>query len=228
MERTSRRTPLRFSTQMLLLQLGVVALVVLLSSAVHAWLSYDRLGREAENQALTLARTVASDPSVRAEVQSISALPAAPPAAELLAGPLMAAAEGARARTGALFVVITDETGIRLAHPDAERLGEKVSTDPSEALAGKEVTTRNTGTLGPSAGAKVPVFASGSPAVVGEVERRLLHGGHRPKPRPGHHPHCPDRSRSPDRRSAGVVPAATAAAAADAGTGTGGNQHPCP
>ncbi len=81
----------------------------------------------------------------------------------------MAAAEGARARTGALFVVITDETGLRLAHPDAERLGEKVSTDPSEALAGREVTTRNTGTLGPSAGAKVPVLAPDSATVVGEV-----------------------------------------------------------
>jgi two-component system CitB family sensor kinase len=81
----------------------------------------------------------------------------------------MAAAEGARTRTGALFVVITDETGIRLAHPDAERLGEKVSTDPSDALAGREVTTRNTGTLGPSAGAKVPVYAPDSTAVVGEV-----------------------------------------------------------
>ena len=67
------RTPLRFSTQTLLLQLAVVALVVLLSGAVHAWLTYDRLGREAENQALTLARTVASDPGVRAEVQQISA-----------------------------------------------------------------------------------------------------------------------------------------------------------
>jgi two-component system CitB family sensor kinase len=163
------RRALRFSTQTLLLQLGVVALVVLLSSAVHAWLTYDRLGREAESQALTLARTVASDPSVRAAVQSISALPGTPPASELLAGPLMAAAEGARARTGALFVVITDEAGLRLAHPDAERLGEKVSTDPSEALSGKEVTTRNTGTLGPSAGAKVPVFAPGSATVVGEV-----------------------------------------------------------
>jgi two-component system CitB family sensor kinase len=169
MPRTPGRTALRFSTQTLLLQLGVVALVVLLSSAVHAWLTYDRLGREAENQALTLARTVASDPSVRAGVASISALPGTPPAAELLNGPLMAAAEGARARTGALFVVITDETGIRLAHPDADRLGERVSTDPSAALAGKEVTTRNTGTLGPSAGAKVPVFAPGSAAVVGEV-----------------------------------------------------------
>src|SRR6476620_10762099 len=97
----ARRLPLRFSTQTLLLQLGVVLLVVLLSGAVHAWLTYERLGREAENQALTLARTVASDPSVRAEVQPISRQPGTPPRAELLAGPLMAAAEGARTRTGA-------------------------------------------------------------------------------------------------------------------------------
>lgn len=169
MPRITGSTPLRFATQTLLLQLAVVALVVLLTSAVHGWLTYDRLGREAENQALTLARTVASDPQVRAAVQQISAQPGTPPPAELLAGPLMAAAEGARTRTGALFVVITDETGLRLAHPEAERLGERVSTDPSEALAGKEVTTRNTGTLGPSAGAKVPVFAPESDTVVGEV-----------------------------------------------------------
>ena len=76
-QRLARRAPLRFSTQTLLLQLGVVALVVLLTSAVHVWLTYDRLGREAENQALTLARTVASDPNVRAEVQQISAQPGA-------------------------------------------------------------------------------------------------------------------------------------------------------
>lgn len=147
----------------------MVLLVVLLSGAVHSWLSYDRLGREAENQALTLARTVASDPSVREDVQAISKEPGTPPASVLRTGPLMAAAEGARTRTGALFVVITDETGLRLAHPDAERLGEKVSTDPSEALAGQEVTTRNTGTLGPSAGAKVPVYEPDSVTVVGEV-----------------------------------------------------------
>ena len=169
MKRPAPRQPLRFSTQTLLLQLGVVLLVVLLSGAVHAWLTYERLGREAESQALTLARTVASDPTVRREVQAISREAGTPPASVLLTGPLMAVAEGARTRTGALFVVITDETGLRLAHPDADRLGEKVSTDPSEALSGKEVTTRNTGTLGPSAGAKVPVFGPDSDTVVGEV-----------------------------------------------------------
>lgn len=170
----SVRTPqMRFSTQTLLLQLAVVLLVVLLSTSVHAWLTYDRVGREAENQALTLARAVAADPSVRGDVLAISELEGTPPPAKLRTGPLMAAAEATRLRTGALFVVITDETGLRLAHPDPERLGEKVSTDPSEALAGREITTRNTGTLGPSAGAKVPVYAPGSgtagDTVVGEV-----------------------------------------------------------
>jgi two-component system CitB family sensor kinase len=169
MQRPAPRPPLRFSTQTLLLQLGVVLLVVLLSAAVHAWLTYDRVGREAESQALTLARTVASDPSVQADVLAISEQPGTPPPSELRAGPLMVAAEAARIRTGALFVVITDETGLRLAHPDPDRLGEKVSTDPSEALSGQEITTRNTGTLGPSAGAKVPVYAPGTSTVVGEV-----------------------------------------------------------
>lgn len=169
MQRPAPRQPLRFSTQTLLLQLAVVLLVVLLSAAVHAWLTYDRVGSDAENQALTLARTVASDPEVRADVVTISEQPGTPPPSELLAGPLQSSAEAARTRTGALFVVITDETGIRLAHPDPQRLGEKVSTDPSEALSGQEITTRNTGTLGPSAGAKVPVYAPGTGTVVGEV-----------------------------------------------------------
>lgn len=156
------KVSMRFSTQTLLLQLGVVLLVVLLSGAVHAWLVYERIGDEAENQALTLARTVAADPDIREDVQAISKEEGTPPASVLAAGPLQAAAEAARIRTGALFVVITDETGLRLAHPEIARLGERVSTDPSVALAGQEITTRNTGTLGPSAGAKVPVYAPAS------------------------------------------------------------------
>ncbi|MFE4195333.1 ATP-binding protein [Paenarthrobacter sp. NPDC056912] len=161
---------MRFSTQTLLLQLGVVLLVVLLSGAVHAWLVYERIGNEAENQALTLARTVAADPDIRTDVQAISKEEGTPPPDVLAAGPLQAAAEAVRARTGALFVVITDETGLRLAHPEKARLGERVSTDPSVALGGQEITTRNTGTLGPSAGAKVPVYApDASGIIVGEV-----------------------------------------------------------
>ncbi len=166
----NRRMGVRFSTQTLLLQLAVVLLVVLLSGAVHAWLVYQRIGDEAENQALTLARTVAADPDIRTDVEAISREEGTPPPEVLSAGPLQAAAEAVRTRTGALFVVITDETGLRLAHPDLARLGERVSTDPSVALAGKEITTRNTGTLGPSAGAKVPVYApDASGTITGEI-----------------------------------------------------------
>ena len=167
-------TGLRFSTRTLLLQLGAVALAVVLAAAAHLWLAYERLWTEAEQNALTLARAVAADPELRRETAAIAARTGTPPPAELAAGPVMAAAESARARTGALFVVVTDEEGLRLAHPDPERLGERVSTSPAVALAGREETTRNTGTLGPSVGAKVPVVApagsaQGEGAVVGEV-----------------------------------------------------------
>ena len=38
-----------------------------------------------------------------------------------------------------LFVVITNDQGVRLSHPNRDELGKHVSTDPSEALAGHEV-----------------------------------------------------------------------------------------
>ncbi len=165
---------MRFSTRTLLLQVGAVALAVVLAAGAHLWLAYERLWTEAEQNALTLGRTLASDPVLRRTTAQIAAGAGTPPPAELAAGPVMAAAESARARTGALFVVVTDEEGLRLAHPDPARLGERVSTPPDVALSGREETTRNTGTLGASVGAKVPVYApAGAPqgegSVVGEV-----------------------------------------------------------
>lgn len=160
---------LKFSTQTLLLQIAVVLLTVLLFALAFSVIMVERITQEAEQRALTLARTIASQPQVRQEVARISAATGTPPSTVLDRGPLESIAESARQRTSALFVVITDETGVRLAHPDPQRLAEKVSTDPSEALAGKEVVTRNTGTLGPSAGAKVPVYAPDTTAGGGAV-----------------------------------------------------------
>ncbi|GLB69062.1 hypothetical protein AHIS1636_35050 [Arthrobacter mangrovi] len=155
---------------MLLLQLAVVALVVLLSALMLGWLTYQRLGTEAEGQALAVARSVAASGDVR---QATAALKDAPPAelsaAALTRGPLQPLAEDVRSRTGALFVVVTDDAGLRLAHPNPALLGQRVSTDPTEALAGREVTAQEQGTLGHSARAKVPVFAPDSTNVVGEV-----------------------------------------------------------
>ncbi|SDQ78774.1 two-component system, CitB family, sensor kinase [Arthrobacter crystallopoietes] len=159
-----------FSARMLLMQLGVVALVVLLSAVVYGWLTYERLGDEAEDQALAVARTVAASSDVRAGVFALADAGPEELAAEVLAeGELQPLAEDVRLRTGALFVVITDDAGLRLSHPDPDLLGQRVSTDPSEALSGREVTVQEQGTLGHSARAKVPVYAPDSGRVVGEV-----------------------------------------------------------
>ncbi|KQS65914.1 hypothetical protein ASG41_14220 [Modestobacter sp. Leaf380] len=122
--------------------------------------------------ALALARAVAEDEVVRAGAARASDAPA--PAddaarADLVDGPVQAAAEATRRRTGAFFVVVTDARGLRLSHPEPERLGLPVSSDPSVALAGGEVVEEGTGTLGEAARAKVPVRAPGQDRVVGEV-----------------------------------------------------------
>lgn len=167
----SRRPRLNFAGQTLLLQLAVVTLVALVAAGVHGWLTYQRLGFEAQHRALSVARTLATTEQVRAEAARLTAADAAAMRpAELLDEPLVPLAHDVRARTDALFVVITDDEGIRLTHPDAERLGERVSTDPSGPLSGEEVTNTTRGTLGLSARAKVPIYAPGSQeTVVGEV-----------------------------------------------------------
>jgi len=147
----------RFATEVLLLQLAVVTVIVVLTSAVFAAIAVQRLAREAESTALAVAQSVASDTDVRAEVAALS-IDGTPLDEEALAGgDLQRTAVAAQLRTGALFVVITDDRGVRLAHPDAERIGERVSTSPDAALRGEEVVSWERGTLGESARAKVPI-----------------------------------------------------------------------
>ncbi len=156
----------------MLLQVAVVGLTLGLAFGVFAYVSGQRLSGEYGERALAIARTVASDPEVRTEVARYANLALRPGPQledELAAGELQRIAGDARVRTGALFVVITDDAGIRLAHPERGRLGEMVSTDPSKVLAGAEVVIREHGTLGESVRAKVPVFERGTGRVVGEV-----------------------------------------------------------
>ena len=139
---------MRFSTKVLLLQLLTVFAVVAVCSGIFAWMSVERLKQEAMTSAVSIARSVAEDPQVRSGVTEGDA-----------GRGLADLAAGVETRTGALFVVVTDADGIRLAHPDQERIGQRVSTDHEAALRGEEVTAWETGTLGHSARAKVPVYA---------------------------------------------------------------------
>lgn len=160
---------MRFATRVLLLQLLTVVAVVTTSTVVFIGLSIEQLRDEAETSALMIARTIGSDPQVR-ELVAEETQDAENPAAEVLAqGELQHYAEAAADSTSALFVVITDNNGMRLAHPDEDLLGLQVSTSFAEALAGKEVVAWEKGTLGESARAKVPVFAPDSETPVGEI-----------------------------------------------------------
>jgi len=167
---------MRFATRVMLVQLATVAVVVAACVLVFVLLGIQQLRAAAETSALNIARTVAVDPQVRAAVAEISADPGTPRGADLRDAPLQDLAADVTARTGTLFVVITDDHGIRLAHPDPALLGQPVSTDFREVLAGNEVVTWQQGTLGVSARAKVPIWPPGAEGVrpanvspVGEV-----------------------------------------------------------
>ena len=160
---------MRFSTQMLLWQLACVTVIVAICTGVFVTIGVQQLRAEAETSALSIARTVAADSDVRADVARVSADAGTPTNASLRGGPLSVLAAAAEANTGALFIVITDDHGIRLAHPDPQLLGAEVSTGFADALAGRETVSWEAGTLGESARAKVPVRDPDTGEPTGEV-----------------------------------------------------------
>ncbi|MFZ3566030.1 ATP-binding protein [Streptomyces sp. BH097] len=167
---------LRLRTQVLLLQSAVVALALTAAFGAFAYVNDQHVEREYQLRALGVARTVAANPVVRAQAARYSVsgdghrrAHAERDVAALAEGPVQAVAQAARARTGSLFVVVTDDRGLRLAHPQRSQLGRMVSTDPSRALAGHEVLDHDHAHLGEEIVAKVPVYAPGSRRVVGEA-----------------------------------------------------------
>lgn len=99
------------------------------------------------------------------QVQQAIGTPTAPQELQPLAD-LVAEASGVD------YVVITDVEGIRITHPSPELRGLRVSTDPTEPLAGRVFVGTETGTIGPTLRAKVPVYRDG--AVVGTASVGIL------------------------------------------------------
>ncbi|MBU3685220.1 MAG: GHKL domain-containing protein [Mycobacterium sp.] len=158
---------MRLATQILLFQLAVIALTLGIAYGLLAVLYHSRLINEYGNRCLAIAQVVAAAPAVRSDVASYR--DATPAPGDLAGGPLQRLATQVRQGTGVLFVVITNNRGIRLSHPNTAELGKPVSTDPSVALSGKEEVVEQTGTLGPSIRAKVPILAPDSTQVAGTV-----------------------------------------------------------
>ena len=166
---SSRRLP-RLSTQILLLQLAIIALPVGIATFVTYQHARDNLDKRAAAESLAIARTVAANQSV------VTAFGTAHPAS--IIDPI---AERIRHATGASFVVVADRHGIRMSHPNPKMIGKSLLNDPGEnpqaVLAGRTFVGVERGSLGRSVRAKVPVRDARGRVIglvsVGVLERAL-------------------------------------------------------
>lgn len=137
--------PLR--VQLLLLQALIVALVTLIAGATAAVIQ-ERTVRDAyEDRMLAVAQSIATMPIVREAFGD-----------ENPSATIQPLAEAIRRASDLTYVVIADDRGIRFSHPNPERIGERVSTDPSVPLSGEIYMGTQTGTLGTTWRVKVPIF----------------------------------------------------------------------
>ncbi len=154
----------RLFTQTLALQLVITAVVLSVAGVIFAWRAHGTLTEQHGQRALAVAQTVAAMPAVADNVSD--------PNSPQLLQPL---AERIRITTDLSFVVIADTNGIRRSHPNPDRIGRRVSTDPSDALSGTSAVYTQTGTLGTSVRGKVPIYGRDGD-IVGLVSVGILTG----------------------------------------------------
>ncbi|MFF4210167.1 ATP-binding protein [Streptomyces sp. NPDC001796] len=140
--------PRRMFSQVLLMQVAIAAGVAVLATGLFLAPLSRLLDDQAMRRALAIAQTTAAQPQISTDVQR--ALPSPD-------GPVQKEAERIRKASHAEYVVVMNTRGVRWSHPDTWQIGKIVSTDPSEALAGKEIMQIDSGTLGRSARGKVPL-----------------------------------------------------------------------
>jgi two-component system CitB family sensor kinase len=151
--------PRRAFSQVLLMQLAIAAGVAVLATGLFLAPLSKQLDQEAMNRALAIAQTTAQQPRIAADLQNT---------APTIDGPVQQEAERIRKATKAEYIVIMDWRGVRWSHTTPQEIGRTVSTDPGQALAGREIQEIDNGTLGRSARGKVPLRdADGS--VIGAV-----------------------------------------------------------
>jgi two-component system CitB family sensor kinase len=166
---SSRRLP-RLSTQILILQVAIIALPVGVAAAVTYQHARDNLDKRAGAESLAIARTVAANQRI------VAAFSLRRPATVI--NPI---AERIRRATGASFVVVADRQGIRLSHPNPKMIGKSLLHDPGEdptpVLRGATFVGVQAGSLGRSVRAKVPIRNAQGRVIglvsVGVLERAL-------------------------------------------------------
>lgn len=151
--------PRRVFSQVLLMQVSIAAGVAVLATGLFLAPLSNQLDDQAMRRALAIAQTTAQQPELAQDLRDT------PPSPD---GPVQREAERIRKATKAEYIVVMDWRGVRWSHTDPKQIGGIVSTDPGQALAGKEVMEIDSGTLGRSARGKVPLRDSDG-SVVGAV-----------------------------------------------------------
>jgi len=155
--------------QVLLLQVCVVVTLVVASMALAAYDARRDARDSATDSAVVVARSVADSPTVVEALAQPSTCSSLQPYAERV-----------RRDTGVDFVVVMELDRTRCTHPNPDNIGKPFVGDLGRAPEGEVFTQENTGTLGPSMRAVVPVF-DGDEVValvsvgitVEEIDRRL-------------------------------------------------------
>ncbi len=151
--------------QLLLLQVAIVVLTIGVVGGVALQMQEAQIRESYQQRMVGVAQSVATLPSI------IDAYDEPDPSAVI-----QPIAEVIRVASGVTYVVVTDAEGIRYSHPNPDRIGEMVSTDPSAPLSGEVYVGTQTGTLGESWRVKVPVYSGGEiigTASVGTLETTL-------------------------------------------------------
>jgi two-component system CitB family sensor kinase len=153
--------------QLLSLQVVIVLVLVGATAAVASAVQEHQL-RQAYLERMTgVAQSVARLPAIHDAFDDPDPAAVIQPIAELI-----------REASDVTYVVVTNDEGIRYSHPNPDRVGEMVSTDPSVPLSGEIWTGTQTGTLGRSWRVKVPIYGEAddaSPApVIGTASVGIL------------------------------------------------------
>jgi two-component system, CitB family, sensor kinase len=159
-----RRLSRSLSGQILVFQVLIVLATLVIGLTLALNHGRARVDEEYEQRALGVARAVGAIPEIVSAVERRD-----------FSGVVQRRAEAVRRATGMDFVAVADTRGIRYSHPNPARIGAPLSTDPSDALAGRTVLTVEKGTLGRSARAKIPLRAPDG-RIVGVVSVGILEG----------------------------------------------------
>lgn len=132
--------------QLLVLQALIVFLVTLATGIVAGAFQEQALREAYKDRMQAVAQSIAALPVVLAAFDDVEPSTTIQPIAEVI-----------REASDLAYVVVANEDGIRYSHPNPDRIGERVSTDPSIPLSGEVYVGTQTGTLGTSWRVKVPI-----------------------------------------------------------------------